>query len=184
MSIYANISIVDSMCRLVTHLFVFSYIFDDAFTRPGTAARPPAEARPGSALAPAPQAGPTPRPIAAKPVTTNKFVCGVKGTQRESRQLFDLGDQQANATLAVAAGSNRQGRVVGGFDALPGEYCWQVFRVSSVHLGLVCSADSPPAVARFFFFQVALINSLNQYLCGAALIGTQWVLTAAHCVTK
>jgi hypothetical protein len=124
--------------------------------RPGTAARPPAEARPGSALAPAPQAGPTPRPIAAKPVTTNKFVCGVKGTQRESRQLFDREDQQANATLAVAAGSNRQGRVVGGFDALPGEYCWQV----------------------------ALINSLNQYLCGAALIGTQWVLTAAHCVTN
>ncbi|KAJ8955422.1 hypothetical protein NQ318_003520 [Aromia moschata] len=33
-------------------------------------------------------------------------------------------------------------------------------------------------------WQVALINSLNQYLCGAALIGTQWVLTAAHCVTN
>lgn len=47
------------------------------------------------------------------------------------------------------------GRVVGGEDA-QGEWCWQV----------------------------ALINSLNQYLCGAALIGTQWVLTAAHCVTK
>lgn len=51
---------------------------------------------------------------------------------------------------------NRQGRVVGGEDGDNGEWCWQV----------------------------ALINSLNQYLCSAALIGTQWVLTAAHCVTK
>ena len=49
----------------------------------------------------------------------------------------------------------RNKRVVGGRDSLPGEWCWQV----------------------------ALINSLNQYLCGGALIGTQWVLTAAHCVT-
>jgi len=46
--------------------------------------------------------------------------------------------------------------VVGGEDATPAEWCWQV----------------------------ALINSLNQYLCGGALIGTQWVLTAAHCVTN
>lgn len=50
----------------------------------------------------------------------------------------------------------RKGRVVGGEDGENGEWCWQV----------------------------ALINSQNQYLCGAALIGTQWVLTAAHCVTK
>lgn len=51
---------------------------------------------------------------------------------------------------------SRRARVVGGEDGENGEWCWQV----------------------------ALINSLNQYLCGAALIGTQWVLTAAHCVTK
>lgn len=50
----------------------------------------------------------------------------------------------------------RDARVVGGEDADANEWCWQV----------------------------ALINSLNQYLCGGALIGTQWVLTAAHCVTK
>ncbi|KAI8437294.1 hypothetical protein MSG28_011666 [Choristoneura fumiferana] len=55
----------------------------------------------------------------------------------------------------TSAGS-RGGRVMGGEDGERGEWCWQV----------------------------ALINSLNQYLCGAALIGTQWVLTAAHCVTK
>ncbi|XP_053952471.1 protein masquerade [Anastrepha ludens] len=52
--------------------------------------------------------------------------------------------------------SRRRARVVGGEDGDNGEWCWQV----------------------------ALINSLNQYLCGAALIGTQWVLTAAHCVTN
>ncbi|KAL1422756.1 hypothetical protein MTO96_021731 [Rhipicephalus appendiculatus] len=44
----------------------------------------------------------------------------------------------------------------GGKDSVPGEWCWQA----------------------------ALINSQNQYLCGGALIGTQWVLTAAHCVTS
>ncbi|XP_068916507.1 protein masquerade isoform X1 [Tenebrio molitor] len=53
-------------------------------------------------------------------------------------------------------GTSRGGRVVGGEDGEQAEWCWQV----------------------------ALINSLNQYLCGAALIGTQWVLTAAHCVTN
>lgn len=67
----------------------------------------------------------------ARPPVYSKYVCGVKGTARA-------------------------GRVVGGEDADPAEWCWQV----------------------------ALINSLNQYLCGGALIGTQWVLTAAHCVTK
>lgn len=55
-----------------------------------------------------------------------------------------------------ARSSERDGRVVGGEDADANEWCWQV----------------------------ALINSLNQYLCGGALIGTQWVLTAAHCVTN
>jgi len=71
----------------------------------------------------------------ARPPVYSKYVCGVKGTAR---------------------GRDREGRVVGGEDGEPAEWCWQV----------------------------ALINSLNQYLCGGALIGTQWVLTAAHCVTK
>ena len=83
-----------------------------------------------NALPPFPIATQNERPTLEHPVT-NKYVCGVKGTYRS-------------------------GRVVGGEDATPAEWCWQV----------------------------ALINSLNQYLCGGALIGTQWVLTAAHCVTK
>ncbi|GFG35389.1 hypothetical protein Cfor_10120 [Coptotermes formosanus] len=71
----------------------------------------------------------------SRPPVYSKYVCGVKGTAR---------------------GREREGRVVGGEDGEPAEWCWQV----------------------------ALINSLNQYLCGGALIGTQWVLTAAHCVTN
>ena len=63
---------------------------------------------------------------------TSPLTCGVKGKDRPETP-----------------------RVVGGRDALPGEWCWQV----------------------------ALVNSQNQYLCGGALIGTQWVLTAAHCIT-
>ncbi|KAK3880529.1 hypothetical protein Pcinc_014982 [Petrolisthes cinctipes] len=72
-----------------------------------------------------------PPQVTTRSPVRNKYVCGVKGTERTAR-------------------------VVGGEDANTGEWCWQV----------------------------ALINSLNQYLCGGALIGTQWVLTAAHCVTN
>ncbi|ALC44029.1 mas [Drosophila busckii] len=63
---------------------------------------------------------------------------------------------QRNLAQLQSNYSRRRARVVGGEDGENGEWCWQV----------------------------ALINSLNQYLCGAALIGTQWVLTAAHCVTN
>lgn len=125
---------------------------------------------------------PTPTPTPPKSTTTSrmpvysKYVCGVKGTAR-ARSLADAESlrppvvreetspsQWAPPSLEQdvlhqgrdVQQSQRHARVVGGDDAEPAEWCWQV----------------------------ALINSLNQYLCGGALIGTQWVLTAAHCVTK
>ncbi|KAH8329669.1 hypothetical protein KR074_007474 [Drosophila pseudoananassae] len=68
----------------------------------------------------------------------------------------DYYQQRSLSALQSNFTGRRRARVVGGEDGENGEWCWQV----------------------------ALINSLNQYLCGAALIGTQWVLTAAHCVTN
>uniref|UniRef100_A0A6P6Y0C4 Protein masquerade-like n=1 Tax=Dermatophagoides pteronyssinus TaxID=6956 RepID=A0A6P6Y0C4_DERPT len=53
-------------------------------------------------------------------------------------------------------GSKRSQRVVGGSDSYPGEWCWQI----------------------------ALVNQQNKYICGGVLIGKQWALTAAHCVTN
>uniref|UniRef100_T1JFG5 Peptidase S1 domain-containing protein n=1 Tax=Strigamia maritima TaxID=126957 RepID=T1JFG5_STRMM len=47
-------------------------------------------------------------------------------------------------------------RIMGGQNSAPGEWCWQV----------------------------ALVSATNQYMCGGALIGTQWVLTAAHCINS
>nr|SVE70342.1 EOG090X03V0 [Daphnia similis] len=136
------------------------------FPRPGGGFKPPPMIRPGTAVATPPQQLPQqqstatssgPRPSVSRPLPNSKFVCGVKGNHRELRQLstIERSLDNDNATTTISRGF-RQGRVVGGNDALPGEYCWQV----------------------------ALINSLNQYLCGGALIGTQWVLTAAHCVTN
>ena len=47
-------------------------------------------------------------------------------------------------------------QVIGGRNAQPGEWCWQA----------------------------AIYNDKGQYVCGGALIGPQWIVTAAHCVTK
>uniref|UniRef100_A0AAR5PVP1 Peptidase S1 domain-containing protein n=1 Tax=Dendroctonus ponderosae TaxID=77166 RepID=A0AAR5PVP1_DENPD len=73
-----------------------------------------------------------------------------------SKSVTTQRNQVYSKYVCGVKGTSRMGKVVGGEDGEQGEWCWQV----------------------------ALINSLNQYLCGAALIGTQWVLTAAHCVTN
>ncbi|KAG9508942.1 Protein masquerade, partial [Fragariocoptes setiger] len=64
-------------------------------------------------------------------------------------------------SCGVLGGTKQQrqptGRVIGGSDA-PNRNAW-------------C-------------WQAALMNSQDQYVCGGALIESQWVLTAAHCVTQ
>ncbi|XP_053207718.1 uncharacterized protein LOC128391794 [Panonychus citri] len=72
-------------------------------------------------------------PVKPPPRQATPYSCGFKGNQRRESP-----------------------RIVGGNDALPGEWCWHV----------------------------ALINADNQYICGGALIGSQWILTAAHCITN
>jgi hypothetical protein len=127
------------------------------------------------------------------PPVYSKYVCGVKGTSRVARSFLNSSEiihrqkrsddferelahvYKTKTTERLVLGSNptpipivytdnhtndfniapgygayntsyvsyRKARVVGGEDADNGEWCWQV----------------------------ALINSLNQYLCGGALIG-------------
>ncbi|XP_034244777.1 protein masquerade isoform X2 [Thrips palmi] len=140
---------------------------------PGPSAHVPPVSGPLMTPALPPTTSTTPRPA-----VYSKYVCGVKGTARaratdhprppvvaeaSTPSQWAPAELEQDPSFAALlregrslAPRTRGGRVVGGDDAEPAEWCWQV----------------------------ALINSLNQYLCGGALIGTQWVLTAAHCVTN
>lgn len=93
---------------------------------------------------------------AVVPIQLENDVLGNLPIQSEPTTMDTYGQPMPINAFNYSMGNQRRGRVVGGEDGENGEWCWQV----------------------------ALINSMNQYLCGAALIGTQWVLTAAHCVTK
>ncbi|XP_014470670.1 PREDICTED: serine proteinase stubble isoform X2 [Dinoponera quadriceps] len=99
----------------------------------------------------------TPRPYTT-PLTTSIYETTTVATTTRSPvySKYVCGVKGTSRGPIQARSSKRIARVVGGEDADANEWCWQV----------------------------ALINSLNQYLCGGALIGTQWVLTAAHCVTN
>ncbi|KAL7293808.1 hypothetical protein TKK_0012868 [Trichogramma kaykai] len=71
------------------------------------------------------------------------------------------GTQRSQYSLTEDGGGGgelrrREARIIGGQDADYNEWCWQV----------------------------AILNSRNQYLCGGALIGKRWVITSAHCVTE
>ncbi len=83
-----------------------------------------------------------------KTKTTERLVLGsnpvpIPIVYTDNQQINDLEIVSGYGTYNTSYLSHRQKRVVGGEDADNGEWCWQV----------------------------ALINSLNQYLCGGALIG-------------
>ena len=67
-------------------MFKKSLVFCCCCYRPGAAVRPPPLVRPGTATA-TQQPTQAARPAVSKPVSNNKFVCGVKGTNRELRSL-------------------------------------------------------------------------------------------------
>ena len=61
------------------------------------------------------------------------------------------------AMAVPAAGAQISPRIVGGSDADPGEFPWQV--------ALISDMDEP----------------YQSQFCGGSLIGDRWILTAAHC---
>lgn len=63
--------------------------------------------------------------------------------------------------LLAARGAAAEGDIIGGQEATPGDYPWQVALVSS----------SAPAD-----------NYFRQVFCGGSIIADSWVVTAAHCV--
>lgn len=164
--------------------------------------QPPAQQIPNHVTTPFYEVTNTGTTTTIRPLIYSKYVCGVKGNSRTSRK-FKLDAREARrsrsfdypySSRGYGAVNKSSERLTLGHDVVP-------FTISH---DLIQFADIPPHVNNTqlkhmrkgrvvggedgengeWCWQVALINSLNQYLCGAALIGTQWVLTAAHCVTK
>ena len=48
----------------------------------------------------------------------------------------------------------------------------------------VCGLPGKSSSSSKWCWQVALVNSENQFICTGALISSSWVLAVAHCISK
>ncbi|XP_030878595.1 transmembrane protease serine 9-like [Leptonychotes weddellii] len=65
------------------------------------------------------------------------------------------GSDEAHCDCGLQPGWKTAGRIVGGMEASPGEFPWQVS-----------------------------LRENNEHFCGAAIVGAQWLVSAAHCFNE